>query len=108
MRHITFEAALRVGGQKVGSRNVRSAASPQTEFSNTGNNVDFCPTVQQVSNTGNVVNQQGVVQYRSEADDLDFTLPQVHSAYLEVSLRAGYGIYRTSTATASISLSERI
>ena len=73
MRYITFEAALRVGGPKFGSRNVRSAASPQTEFSNTGNNVDFCPTVHQVANTGNVVNQQGVVQYRSEADDIDFT-----------------------------------
>jgi hypothetical protein len=38
------------------------AAAPVTNISNTGSNANLCPTVQQVSNTGNVVNEQGVVQ----------------------------------------------
>src|SRR5919205_4130695 len=37
------------------------AANPTTNISNTGNNVNLCPTVQQVSNTGNVANEQGFV-----------------------------------------------
>jgi hypothetical protein len=44
-------------------RNVRSgAASPRTVITNSGNNVNLCTPVQQVANTGNVLNQQGVVQ----------------------------------------------
>jgi hypothetical protein len=49
------------------------SASPKVAVSNAGNNVNLCPTVQQTANTGNVANEQGVVQYRSTADDIDFT-----------------------------------
>jgi hypothetical protein len=38
------------------------AANPATTVSNTGDNANLCPTVQQVSNTGNVANEQGVTQ----------------------------------------------
>src|SRR5919199_2323145 len=48
-------------------------ASPKVEVKNTGDNVNLCPTVQQIAQSGNVANQQGVVQYFSTADDLDFT-----------------------------------
>ena len=54
-------------------RIVSGKASPSESVSNTGNNANLCVTTQQVVNTGNVANQQGVAQYRSEADDLDFT-----------------------------------
>jgi hypothetical protein len=40
--------------------------------SNTGDNVNLCPTVQQVANTGQVLNEQGAVQYFSTSGDLDF------------------------------------
>ena len=54
-------------------RDTSGSASPKIAVSNTGDNVNLCPTVQQVANTGQVLNEQGVVQYFSTADDLDFT-----------------------------------
>ena len=53
-------------------RDTSGSASPKVEVKNTGDNVDLCPTVQQIAQTGNVLNEQGVVQYFSTADDLDF------------------------------------
>ena len=59
--------------QEFSQRRIRSgAASPSVNISSTGDNVNLCAPVQQVANTGNVVNQQGVVQYASEADDISF------------------------------------
>jgi LPXTG-motif cell wall-anchored protein len=55
------------------SRNKSGAASPKTAISNTGNNVSLCPTSQQVTQTGEVLNEQGVVQYQTKTDDIDFT-----------------------------------
>ena len=49
------------------------AASPKTEISNKGNNVNLCPTGQQATQTGNVANEQGAVQYASKAEDIDFS-----------------------------------
>src|ERR671938_1770425 len=54
-------------------RDTSGSASPKIEVKNTGDNVNLCPTVQQIANTGQVLNEQGVVQYFSTADDLDFT-----------------------------------
>jgi hypothetical protein len=48
-------------------------ASPKVEVKNTGDNVNLCPVAQQIAQTGNVANEQGVIQYFSTADDLDFT-----------------------------------
>ncbi len=45
---------------------------PVVEISNAGNNVNLCPTVLQSANSGNVQNQQGVVQYQDEVDDIEF------------------------------------
>src|SRR5919199_5407674 len=55
------------------SRIQSGPASPKVAVSSTGDNVNLCPTVQQIANTGNVANEQGVVQYKSEADDIDFS-----------------------------------
>ena len=66
--------ALGQAAQGFSERRITSGkASPSFSFSNKGNNVNACPTVQQVVNTGNVANEQGVVQFFSKADDLDFT-----------------------------------
>ena len=60
--------------QEFSERRITSgAAAPSFSFSNTGDNVNACPTSQQIVNTGNVANEQGVVQYASEADDIDFS-----------------------------------
>ncbi len=50
-------------GQEFSERRIRSgAANPTTTIRNTGDNVNLCAPVQQVSNTGNVANEQGVVE----------------------------------------------
>src|SRR5215212_7885260 len=50
-------------GQEFSERRISSgAANPTTTIRNTGDNANLCPTVQQVSNTGNVANEQGVVE----------------------------------------------
>ena len=53
-------------------RDTSGSASPKVAVSNTGDNANLCPQVQQLSQTGQVLNEQGVVQYFSTADDLDF------------------------------------
>ena len=45
---------------------------PTVEISNAGNNVNLCGTVLQSANSGNVQNAQGVIQYKSEVDDIEF------------------------------------
>ncbi|MDQ3965300.1 MAG: hypothetical protein M3246_02420, partial [Actinomycetota bacterium] len=46
---------------------------PVVEITNSGNNANLCPTVLQSSNSGNVQNEQGVVQYQiPEVDDIEF------------------------------------
>ncbi len=47
-------------------------ASPSVSISNTGDNANLCPAVLQSANTGNVSNQQGVDQYGTETDDIEF------------------------------------
>ena len=66
-------AIAQVGQEFSESRNKSGAASPKTAISNTGNNVSLCPTGQQVTQTGEVLNEQGVVQYQTKTDDIDFT-----------------------------------
>ena len=45
---------------------------PTVEISNTGNNANICGTILQSANSGNVQNEQGVVQYQDEVDDIEF------------------------------------
>src|SRR5918912_2028398 len=50
-------------GQGFSERRITSgAANPTTTIGNTGDNANLCTPVQQVSNTGNVANEQGVTQ----------------------------------------------
>ena len=65
-------AIAQVSQEQSERRITSGTASPKTEISNKGNNVNLCPTTQQSAQTGNVANEQGVVQYSSNADDLDF------------------------------------
>ena len=59
--------------QEFSQRRIQSgSASPSSSFSNSGDNVNACPTTQQVVNTGNVTNQQGVSQYNTNTDDISF------------------------------------
>jgi hypothetical protein len=55
------------------SRETSGSASPKVAVSSKGDNVNLCPSVQQTAQTGNVANEQGVVQYRSEDDDIGFS-----------------------------------
>jgi hypothetical protein len=66
-------AIAQVSQEQSERRITSGTASPKTEISNKGNNVNLCPTTQQAAQTGNVANEQGVVQYNANADDLDFT-----------------------------------
>jgi hypothetical protein len=60
--------------QEFSERRITSGkASPSFSVSNSGDNANICATGQQVVNTGNVANQQGVVQYNSTADDIDLS-----------------------------------
>ena len=60
--------------QEFSERRITSGkASPSSSFSNSGDNVNACPTTQQVVNTGNVANQQGVSQYNTTTDDIDLS-----------------------------------
>ena len=54
-------------------RDTSGAASPKTAISNTGNNANLCTALQQAVQTGQVLNEQGVTQYVSNADDIDLT-----------------------------------
>ena len=58
--------------QEFSERRIRSgAASPSERVTNAGNNANLSPTAQQVAQTGNVANEQGVVQSCSTAGEID-------------------------------------
>src|SRR5918911_2582222 len=59
------------------SRVTSGKSSPSFSVSNKGNNASLCPSGQQVGNTGQVANEQGVTQYNSKTGgvfggDIDF------------------------------------
>ena len=59
--------------QEESERRITSgSATPKTVVSNTGDNANLCPTVQQTANTGNVANEQGVTQYDTTTEDITF------------------------------------
>ena len=78
MLAILAVAAAPVIAQGVGQefsmrRDTSGSASPKVVVSNTGDNANLCPSVQQLSQTGQVLNEQGVVQYISPLDDVDLS-----------------------------------
>jgi hypothetical protein len=61
---VVMSAPVMAQSQGFSERRITSGpANPATTVSNTGDNANLCPTVQQVSNTGNVANEQGVTQF---------------------------------------------
>ena len=46
--------------------------SPAVGITNSGNNVNICTSIHQSANSGNVQNEQGVVQYETEVDSIGF------------------------------------
>src|ERR687885_222610 len=52
-------------------RDTSGTATPKVAISNTGKNANVCTALQQAAQTGQVLNEQGVVQYVSKADDLE-------------------------------------
>jgi TolA-binding protein len=55
------------------SRDKSGTASPKTEISNTGDQANLCAAILQAANTGNVLNEQGVLQYNQyRSDDIEF------------------------------------
>src|SRR5919107_3879083 len=49
----------------------------ENAFGIEGNNNSACLGQQQFGNTGNFTNQQGALQYASDADDLEFGAPEI-------------------------------
>src|SRR5919202_2462936 len=66
-------ALAQVGQGFSESRDKSGMATPKVEISNKGNNVNLCAQLQQALNTGQVLNEQGVAQYLTKTDDIDFT-----------------------------------
>ena len=66
--------ALAQVSQEQSERRITSGkSSPSFSVSNKGNNVNLCPTGQQVGQTGNVANEQGATQYQTKTDDISFS-----------------------------------
>ena len=53
-------------------------ATPKVEIKNEGNNVNECGPIQQIAQTGNVANEQGVTQYDTTTDDIDFSGSEIN------------------------------
>jgi LPXTG-motif cell wall-anchored protein len=65
--------ALAQVSQETEEEDVESGGvAPEVGIANKGNNVSMCTTVLQSSNSGNVQNVQGVTQYLSPVDDIEF------------------------------------
>src|SRR5918912_839764 len=63
-------------GQGFSERRITSGpANPTTTIRNTGDNANLCTPVQQVSNTGNVANEQGFVPVGNGFVDNGFLFP---------------------------------
>ena len=59
--------------QKFSESSVKSGpATPKVQIKNDGNNVNECGPIQQIAQTGNVANQQGVDQYDLTQGDVGF------------------------------------
>src|SRR5215203_765366 len=54
------------------TENESGGVGTSNEFEISGNNNSACLGQQQFGNTGNFTNQQGALQYASDADDLEF------------------------------------
>jgi hypothetical protein len=70
---VAAPAMAQVGQGFSEARDKSGTATPKVEVKNTGNNANLCAQLQQAVQTGQVLNEQGVTQYVSNADDIDLT-----------------------------------
>src|SRR5918912_2163188 len=95
-------------GQGFSERRITSGkASPSFSFSNKGNNVNACPVAQQIAQTGNVANEQGVVEFESKADDIDFSGSELHVDGASVSAECTQTISQAADAKLERPTTER-
>src|SRR5919112_5451256 len=62
------------------TENESGGIETENSFEIEGNNNNACLGTLQFGNTGNFTNQQGALQYDSEADDLEFGAPEIEFA----------------------------
>ncbi len=62
------------------TENESGGVGTSNEFEISGNNNSACLGQQQFGNSGNFTNQQGALQYASDADDLGFAGPEIEFA----------------------------
>ena len=66
-------AVAQIPQQEFEQEDVESGGvEPAVEIANKGNNVNLCAALLQSAQSGNVQNEQGAVQYKTEVDDLGF------------------------------------
>ena len=73
---VLAQVSFEIGDQEVESGEMES----ETNFEITGNNNNACLGVMQFANTGNFTNQQGTLQYATDADDIEFAGPETSFA----------------------------
>ncbi len=70
---VAIAPAIAQVSQEFSEEDVESGdVEPTVEITNSGDNVNICGTILQSSNSGNVQNEQGVVQYQDTVDDIEF------------------------------------
>ncbi len=70
---VAVAPAIAQVSQEFSEEDVESGdVEPTVEITNSGDNVNICGTILQSSNSGNVQNEQGVVQYQDTVDDIEF------------------------------------
>ena len=80
---LTLAAApviAQVGFEIGDSENESGEIETENNFSIEGNNNNACLGQLQFGQTGNFTNQQGVLQYASDADDIEFEGPEIEFA----------------------------
>src|SRR5919107_704046 len=73
---VVAQVAFEIGD----TENESGGIGTSNELEIAGNNNNACLGQQQFGNTGNFTNQQGVLQYDSEADDIELSGPEIEFA----------------------------
>jgi hypothetical protein len=77
---VAVPVIAQVGFEIGDAENESGEIETENNFSIKGNNNNACLGQLQFGNTGNFTNQQGVLQYGSEADDIEFEGPEIEFA----------------------------
>ncbi len=77
---VAVPAIAQIASQEFEQESDSGDVSTSFEIENSGDNSNLCPAALQFSNTGNVQNAQGLVQYGqydSSTGDVEFSAPEV-------------------------------